>query len=207
MTTAALETIGETKTAPHRANDRGHDPRSRALSNDDPTVPYGYCHCGCGQKTSIAPQTKTSAGWVKGEPLKFVKSHTAYHAKQHFIETPETNCWEWQGAIHSGGYGVLGREYVHRLVYEELIGPVPEGLQLDHLCRNRRCCNPGHLEPVTQAENLQRGAKATLTPENVIEIRKLLAEGELTQTQIAERYGIDNSNISRIKSGAHWCNI
>lgn len=69
-------------------------------------------------------------------------------------------CWLWQGAI-SSGYGRVrwdGRDQaVHRVVYELLVGPIPAGLELDHLCRNRPCCNPRHLEPVTGRVNKLRG--------------------------------------------------
>lgn len=76
-------------------------------------------------------------------------------------------CWEWSGARSSGGYGRVpsgGRDalYAHRFAYELLVGPIPEGLQIDHLCRNRACCNPIHLEPVTPAENVRRGAAGRL---------------------------------------------
>jgi len=74
------------------------------------------------------------------------------------------NCWRWTGFIDKGGYGRIreaGRDtpilYAHRVAYEFLIGSIPEGLQLDHLCRNKWCCNPQHLEPVTMTENLRRG--------------------------------------------------
>lgn len=71
-------------------------------------------------------------------------------------------CWVWTGALNASGYGVIGLgamtlARVHRLTYEMLVGPIPEGLQLDHLCRVRACCNPTHLEPVTNRENFLRG--------------------------------------------------
>ena len=75
-------------------------------------------------------------------------------------------CWIWSGAINNG-YGrayIAGRLfYAHRVVYEVIVGPIPEGLELDHLCRVRACVNPAHLEPVTRAENLRRGLKGELT--------------------------------------------
>jgi hypothetical protein len=82
-----------------------------------------------------------------------------------------TKCWNWSGVITANGYGTLSvrhsvRKYAHRLSYEAHIGPIPKGLDLDHLCRNRRCVNPAHLEPVTRRENLIRGA--TVTAQNAL---------------------------------------
>jgi hypothetical protein len=69
-------------------------------------------------------------------------------------------CWEWDSISHVDGYGRFrmgGRQWLaHRASYTVLVGPIPEGLNIDHLCRNRRCVNPEHLEPVTQSENLKR---------------------------------------------------
>lgn len=74
-------------------------------------------------------------------------------------------CWEFQGTKYLG-YGVVGlgsradgTVLVHRLVFQELVGPLTPGLVLDHLCRNHACCNPLHLEEVTLAENTRRGAR------------------------------------------------
>ena len=97
-------------------------------------------------------------------------------------------CWEWTGARSSTGYGVIQRGgvgpkkllFAHRLAYEFYVGPIPDGLHIDHLCRNRGCVRPDHLEAVTVRENILRGtgwmaerARAThcvhgheFTPEN-----------------------------------------
>lgn len=71
------------------------------------------------------------------------------------------DCWEWTASRTPAGYGkfAIGGNMLataHRWAYECLVGPIPDGLVLDHLCRNRRCVNPDHLEPVTWQENLDR---------------------------------------------------
>lgn len=76
-------------------------------------------------------------------------------------------CWAWTGAVQSRGYGSFfhgGRaQSTHRLAYELLVGPIPAGLQIDHLCENKRCCNPAHLEPVTGKTNCERTVAARKT--------------------------------------------
>lgn len=72
-----------------------------------------------------------------------------------------TSCWEWSGSHEGGGYANVwfGKRVrkAHRVSYELVVGPIPVGLELDHLCRNVGCVNPAHLEPVTHAENCRRG--------------------------------------------------
>ncbi len=76
-------------------------------------------------------------------------------------------CWYWTGAVTSKGYGSVaaGGKVVstHRRAYELLVGPIPDGLQIDHLCENKRCCNPAHLEAVTGLVNMSRTAQARKT--------------------------------------------
>jgi endogenous inhibitor of DNA gyrase (YacG/DUF329 family) len=75
------------------------------------------------------------------------------------------DCWLWEGCTR-GGYGRLKIDgkmsEAHRASYEYHVGKIPEGLVLDHLCRNRSCINPAHLEPVTTAENIRRGEQGSL---------------------------------------------
>jgi hypothetical protein len=79
-------------------------------------------------------------------------------------------CWTWTGPVTHQGYGrtsvpgVGSRVRIHRATFEASKGPIPEGLCLDHLCRNRACCNPDHLEPVTAEENTRRGVRPPVPP-------------------------------------------
>lgn len=80
-------------------------------------------------------------------------------------------CWLWIGGKNHYGYGSFQTRrgdgwfaaQAHRVAYEALVGPIPDGLTIDHLCRNRACVNPAHMEPVTRGENVLRGESAAAT--------------------------------------------
>lgn len=85
---------------------------------------------------------------------------------ERFDKSSGDECWIWKGYVNPKGYGSLRKNLgpgvntttlAHRAVYEMMVGKIPETLQLDHLCRNRSCVNPSHLEPVTAKENVLRG--------------------------------------------------
>jgi hypothetical protein len=174
----------------------------------EPPNPSGLCMCGCGQPTPIAPRNRRAIGHVAGWSIRYISGHNRpRRLKVEYVEDSVTGCWVWQGSLASNGYGVTQTNGIlrraHRVYYERLVGPIPEGRELDHLCRNRACVRPSHLEPVTCAENVRRGLKTKLTHANIATIRRRLSAG-WTQQQIADQYGVHSSQISRINTGATW---
>ncbi|RTE91923.1 HNH endonuclease [Bradyrhizobium sp. LVM 105] len=116
-------------------------------------------------------------------------------------------CWNWIGAIHPKGYGLLTMDKkshrVHRLSYQLSNGSIPLGMHVLHECDNRRCVNPGHLFIGTNADNMadkvSKGRQSRkLSDEDVLAIRS--AKG-IPQHALAKQYGVDQSHISRIRSG------
>ena len=91
-------------------------------------------------------------------------------------------CWEWTAYKTPLGYGQVRRGVnmttAQRAVYEALVGPVPDGLELDHLCRNPSCVRPDHLEPVTHQENMRRGDAGLLNASKTHCVRGHLLDAE-----------------------------
>ncbi len=114
-----------------------------------------------------------------------------------------TGCWNWKGSLTQKGYGASSRHPAHKRMWIRANGPVPAGLELDHLCRNRRCVNPEHLETVTHAVNVRRGAMTRLSWIDVCNIRKLIADG-LTQALVAKMYLMTKHGINHIVHRRAW---
>jgi len=131
---------------------------------NDPHLARGYCN-------------RHYHAWKRyGDPLatKYVSVEERFWAK--VDRRGPDDCWPWRAALHHHGYGAFGVDsrhragYAHRVAYELLVGPIPDGLTLDyqchnadpscsggHACQHRRCCNPAHLEPATNRDNILRG--------------------------------------------------
>lgn len=101
-----------------------------------------------------------------------MRANTMASLMERVSAEPNSGCWLWTGSLDSSGYASAslasasrGRRNhrLSRVLYKHLVGPIPNGLQLDHLCRVRSCVNPRHLEPVTTQENTRRGIRATAT--------------------------------------------
>jgi excisionase family DNA binding protein len=116
-----------------------------------------------------------------------------------FTEISPDGCWTWTGPLLPNGYAQTSHfgqsKYVHRLSWEKANGPIPDGLVVDHLCRNRACLNPEHLEVVSNWENLRRG--------NTLVAFATADHGDyLTTTQAAKRLGLPRTTVrSWIASG------
>ncbi len=140
----------------------------------------GLCQCGCGEKAPLASMTNKKHGHRQGEPMKYILGHQArvYWGTnpEEFVEDPETHCWMWQRALRDRGHGQLNRggkvHKAHRYYYEDLIGAIPEGKQLHHLCMNPACVNPGHLALVECGEHTRLHAALRRSQKPPIPLKK-----------------------------------
>jgi hypothetical protein len=195
-------------------------------------IPYGYCHCGCGQLTSIALQSSTKHGYVRGEPKHFVIGHRARLGKypsaevafwSHVTPGAADDCWRWHGPLNGYGYGLaqwIGsrRWRAHRLSYYLHFGPIPDDIQVLHKCDNPPCVNPNHLFLGTISNNMQdktsKGRQmqgeqvpsSKLTDDDVRLIRSLAANGILHRV-IAHQFNLTRSAITNIVNRRSWQHI
>jgi hypothetical protein len=110
----------------------------------------------------------------------------------------ERGCWIWDLKLNHGGYPrISSGRLAHRWLYEIVVGPIPDGYELDHLCRNRACVNPDHLEAVTRAEHARRRLDFIRTPEFVA----MVQESPVSNRILAARLGVGISTIKRARRG------
>lgn len=130
-------------------------------------------------------------------------------------------CWEWQASKITGGYGQFAAGgLAHRIALELFLGrPLAEGKQACHRCDNRGCCNPFHLFEGSPRENMldamqkarvahgENHYAAKLDAAMVRDIRLLLAEGRMTRTAIAEKFGVSRMTVYRIANNRNWSHL
>jgi len=143
-----------------------------------------------------------------------------YEWKERFLEKVDKRepdeCWKWKASIHHSGYGQFHRNgkvlAPHRVMWELITGPIPDGLCVCHTCDNRSCCNPSHLWLGTVADNNRdRDAKgrnpphlSKLTWKEVRKIRRLYAIGGYTYEALGKKFGVSMSHIGKIVRYIHW---
>lgn len=160
------------------------------------------CACGCGGETRLAPRSDAAKGWVRGQSLTYIFRHKTKSLVAWVVDEG-TGCWVWQRHLDKGGYANRG---CYRQIYTQHKGPIPHGMQLDHLCRNRACVNPDHLEPVTAAENSRRGTSTKLTRTQAIEIRRLRDAG-VSLKAIAKEFNTSVQNVVSIAKRNSWKDV
>lgn len=163
------------------------------------------CRCGCGQPAPLATRTNRPRGQAKGEPLAYIAGHNRRAStdltRWELVDTGhETPCMLWTGPLTHKGYGratIDGvHHHAHRAVWLAYVDDLDADEHLDHLCRQKACVNPDHLEVVDAATNNRRTSR--LTDEDVAAIRA--ADG--SQADIAARFGVSRQYVSDIQRGA-----
>jgi hypothetical protein len=176
------------------------------------SIPYCTCHCGCGQPTRVPTKDVPAAGQVKGVPLRYIDRHQGstfgpdYRIEDRGYSTP---CWVWAKRMLKSGYGAMRvnrrQQRAHRVYYERANGPIPEGQEPDHKCKQKACVNPEHLEPVTHTENMRRARHVKMNLARAEEIReRLRGQGHGILSKLAREYDVSVSTIWLIAKDKIW---
>lgn len=203
------------------------------MSQNKPTVPNCVCEA-CGKEFRCKPSgiakgfgrfcsmtCRNTHGWK-------TRTSLAERLWSRVAPPDENGCRLWTGPVNSTGYGNIGAGgrcgptlKAHRVAWELIFGPIPDGLNVLHKCDVPRCCAAaeGHLFLGTQTENLadmarkvrqargERLHRSNLTNERVQEIRRRYADGETNQTQLGREFGVTQSTIWAIVTGRIWKHV
>lgn len=134
---------------------------------------------------------------------------------------PTDSCIEWTGAFHKNGYGVISLnrkvaaelgiprvQFVHRASYMQHKGTIGAGLVVRHLCHNRKCFNPAHLEVGTQYDNFEDSVKVGRNKRKLLdEDVKSIRESTMSNRKLAKLYGVSSTTIFHIKHNNKWRNL
>lgn len=169
---------------------------------------YWSCKCDCGTIRQVISGDlrfgkSVGCGCADG---RFVSSIIRYELS--YIPEPNSGCYLWMGYLDQKGYGrikINGKSFkAHKFAYEHFIGPVAEGLELDHLCRIRCCVNPWHLEPKLHSENVRCGDQAKLSWVEVDKIRQIYSESNKTYKELAVQFNVYHGTIARVIREETW---
>lgn len=196
-------------------------------------IPYGYCHCGCGQKTNISNVNDRHNNLTIGKPLKYLKNHRRTPPRSFeesisvfwssvIVTADDNKCWEWSGIKDYDGYGIIkiGNIYkAHRFAWSYPDYIIPPKMLICHSCDNPSCCNPKHLFLGTLRDNsddkVQKGRNPRgeshgmhkLSADQVIEIRLRYAEGNVSSLELGNEYGVHRKTIIAIVKRRAWKHI
>ena len=169
-------------------------------------LPSGTCGCGCGKPTRSAPRRNAKKGYVRGQPMPFLRGHNRPRLVEARFWTKVrkgSGCWEWVGSRNDEWYGNFfyrGRvDKAHRAAYEIQIGPIPHGLNVLHRCDNPPCVRGEHLFLGTLSDNTQDALRKG---------RLRAGERNAAKAHCANGHPYEGGNIIwRASNGSRECRI
>lgn len=192
----------------------------RDWARDFPAIPFGYCCCGCGERTEISAHNIRRNWWLRGAPKRFIGNHARRTRVPASVEEDRGHgspCHIWQGAATKEGYGEVplhwapcgsGRSRLaHRFFYGKRHGDISADIDLHHECEVRSCVNPAHLTPLIRNEHIARHCGSTLDAQTVRDMRRAREEVGLTYAQLAASFGVSEGTVGRICTGTTWGHV